>query len=45
VTILPEATVAQLHAAVIARQDREIAHRKEQRIARKNAVREPGPSR
>jgi ribulose-5-phosphate 4-epimerase/fuculose-1-phosphate aldolase len=45
VTILPEATVAQLHAAVIARQDREIAHKKEKRIARKNAVREPEPSR
>jgi len=45
VTILPEATVAQLHAAVIARQDREIAHKKEQRVARRNAVREPEPSR
>ena len=28
VTVLPEKTVAQLHAAVIARQDREIARKK-----------------
>ena len=29
ITVLPEKTVAQLHAAVIARQDREIARRKQ----------------
>ena len=40
ITILPEKTVAQLHAAVIARQDREIARKEERRIARKQAVRE-----
>jgi L-ribulose-5-phosphate 4-epimerase len=44
VTVLPEETVAQLHAAVIARQDREIARKQEHRIARKQAVREPEPS-
>ena len=44
VTVLPEKTVAQLHATVIARQDREIARKEERRVARKQAVREPEPS-
>jgi ribulose-5-phosphate 4-epimerase/fuculose-1-phosphate aldolase len=44
VTVLPEKTVAQLHAAVIARQDREVARKEERRIARMQAARgqEPG---
>jgi L-ribulose-5-phosphate 4-epimerase len=44
VTVLPEKTVAQLHAAVIARQDREIARKEERRIARMQAARAPEPS-
>ncbi len=44
VTVLPEKTVAQLHAAVIARQDREIARKEERRIARKQTARESAPS-
>jgi len=44
ITVLPEKTVAQLHAAVIARQDREISRKEERRIARKQAAREPEPS-
>jgi L-ribulose-5-phosphate 4-epimerase len=44
VTVLPEKTVAQLHATVIARQDREIARKEERRAARMQAVREPEPS-
>jgi L-fuculose-phosphate aldolase len=43
VTILPEKTVAQLHAAVIARQDREIARKEERRVARMQAARAPEP--
>src|SRR5271166_1463649 len=45
VTVLPEKTVTQLHAAVIARQDREIARKEERSIARKQAARAPEPSR
>jgi len=44
VTVLPEKTVAQLHAAVIARQDREIARKEERRIARMKTSRAPEPS-
>jgi ribulose-5-phosphate 4-epimerase/fuculose-1-phosphate aldolase len=44
VTVLPDKTVAQLHAAVIARQDREVARKEERRIARAkaSAAQEPG---
>ena len=44
VTILPDKTVAQLHSAVIARQDREIARKEKCRIARMKAVPEAEPS-
>jgi len=44
ITVLPEKTVAQLHAAVVARQDREIARKEERRIARTQAARAPEPS-
>ncbi|HYK63747.1 MAG TPA: class II aldolase/adducin family protein [Patescibacteria group bacterium] len=44
ITVLPEKVVAQLHAAVIARQDREIARKAERRSARTKAVRELEPS-
>ena len=44
ISVLPEETVAQLHAAVIARQDREIARKQERRVAGKQTAREPEPS-
>ena len=44
ISALPEKTVAQLHAAVIARQDREIARKEERRIARIQTARAPEPS-
>jgi len=45
VTVLPEKTVTQLHAAVIARQDCEIARKEERRIARQPAAHAPEPTR
>lgn len=44
VTVLPEETVAQLHAAVIARQDREIARKQERCAACQPAARQSEPS-
>ena len=44
VTVLPDKIVAQLHSAVIARQDREIARKQERRNARMNAAPEAEPS-
>lgn len=44
ITVLPENIVAQLHAAVIARQDREIARKQERHVARKSAARTPEPT-
>jgi L-ribulose-5-phosphate 4-epimerase len=44
VTVLPEKTVAQLHAAAVARQDREIARKEERRIAQTQAARASEPS-
>ena len=44
ITVLPEATAAQLHAAMIARQDREIARKEERRIARTKPARTPEPT-
>jgi ribulose-5-phosphate 4-epimerase/fuculose-1-phosphate aldolase len=44
VTVLPEKIVTQLHAAVIARQDREIERKEERRIARTKPARAPEPT-
>jgi L-fuculose-phosphate aldolase len=44
VTVLPDKIVAQLHSAVIVRQDREIARKQERRNARINAAPEAEPS-
>ncbi len=44
VTVLPDKIVAQLHSAVIARQDREIARKQERRNARINAAPAAEPS-
>jgi len=44
VTVLPDKIVAQLHSAVIARQDREIARKQERRNARINAAPQAEPS-
>jgi ribulose-5-phosphate 4-epimerase/fuculose-1-phosphate aldolase len=44
ITVLPEKVVTQLHAATIARQDREITRKAERRSAPAKAVRELEPS-